>query len=97
FHVTGVQTCALPISGSACNMTSDRSISNLRRGAAPFVVLALAGLLARPAFAQDAEPSTGGLAQPEVVREYTPLTPERLERMVPKIGRATCRERGERA
>ena len=65
-------------------MTSDRSTSYLRRKRAPLVALALAGLLARPASAQDPEPSTGGLPQTEVVREYTPLTPERLERMVPK-------------
>jgi len=70
--------------GSACSMTSDRSASYLRRKRAPLVALALAGLLARPASAQDPEPSTGGLPQTEVVREYTPLTPERLERMVPK-------------
>lgn len=43
-----------------------------------------AASLALPAPAQEAEDRTGGLPQPEVVREYTPLSPERLERMVPK-------------
>ena len=62
-------------------MISDGFKLSLRRSL-PVAVM-LAGLIARPAAAQG-EPSTGGLAQPEVVRDYTPLSPERLERMVPK-------------
>ena len=65
-------------------MTSRLSPLPRRPGTPLLLALALAGLLARPAFAQEEEPSTGGLPQPEVVREYTPLSPERLERMVPK-------------
>ena len=65
-------------------MTSRRSSWPRRHCPSLLVALALAGLIARPAFAQDEEPSTGGLPQPEVVRDYTPLSPERLERMVPK-------------
>ena len=62
-------------------MISDGFKLSLRRSL--LVGVMLAGLIARPAAAQG-EPSTGGLAQPEVVRDYTPLSPERLERMVPK-------------
>ena len=62
-------------------MISDGFKLSLRRSL--LVAVMLAGLIARPAAAQG-EPSTGGLAQPEVVRDYTPLSPERLERMVPK-------------
>ena len=62
-------------------MISDGFKLSLRRSL-PVAVM-LAGLIARPAAAQG-EPSTGGLAQPEVMRDYTPLSPERLERMVPK-------------
>ena len=62
-------------------MISDGFKLSLRRSL--LVAVMLAGLITRPAAAQG-EPSTGGLAQPEVVRDYTPLSPERLERMVPK-------------
>ena len=62
-------------------MISDGFKLSLRRSL--LVAVMLAGLIARPAAAQG-EPSTGGLAQPEVVRDYTPLSPERLDRMVPK-------------
>jgi hypothetical protein len=37
-----------------------------------------------PAAAQDEAPSTGGLPQIEIERDYTPLSEERLEQMVPK-------------
>ena len=62
-------------------MISDGFKLSLRRSL--LVAVMLAGLIARPAAAQG-EPSTGGLAQPDVVRDYTPLSPERLDRMVPK-------------
>ena len=62
-------------------MISDGFKLSLRRSL--LVGVMLAGLIARPAAAQG-EPSTGGLAQPDVVRDYTPLSPERLDRMVPK-------------
>ena len=62
-------------------MISDGFKLSLRRSL--LVAVMLAGLITRPAAAQG-EPSTGGLAQPDVVRDYTPLSPERLERMVPK-------------
>ena len=62
-------------------MISDGFKLSLRRSL--LVAVMLAGLITRPAAAQG-EPSTGGLAQPDVVRDYTPLSPERLDRMVPK-------------
>lgn len=45
---------------------------------------ASASLMTSSMAAAQEEPSTGGLPQPEVVRTYTPLTPERLDEMVPK-------------
>jgi len=49
------------------------------------IAFASALLWAGPGLAQDgATPSSGGLEQPEVIREYTPLSAERLNEMVPK-------------
>ena len=45
----------------------------------------LSAMAAQPVAAQEhGTPSTGGLEQPEVVREYVPLSAERLDNMVPK-------------
>lgn len=48
------------------------------------LVFALAALCGAPAAAQEGAPPAGELEQPEVVREYTPIPPERLDQMVPK-------------
>ncbi|BBC74379.1 conserved hypothetical protein [Altererythrobacter sp. B11] len=48
------------------------------------LAVAASALAAQPAAAQEGEPSTGGLPQVEVKRDYTPLTAERLNEMVPK-------------
>ena len=45
---------------------------------------ALAVLTCAPAAAQEGAPPAGELEQPEVVRQYTPIPPERLDQMVPK-------------
>lgn len=43
-----------------------------------------AACMTSPAAAQDEAPSTGGLPQIEIERDYTPLTAQRLDQMVPK-------------
>jgi hypothetical protein len=64
------------------------SIKMVRRGES-FVrkfglAFTLAALCGAPAAAQEGAPPAGKLEQPEVVREYTPIPPERLDQMVPK-------------
>lgn len=48
------------------------------------VAAVTASLLSVPVVAQDAQPAASELEQPEVVRVYTPIPPERLDAMVPK-------------
>src|SRR5207302_4468826 len=81
FHVTGVQTCALPICRTVEAFAGYAVQVVIGPGQEELAAAALTGL-ALPA------PVTGGATRQESVRRG-------LEALAKQIGRASCRERGE--
>src|SRR5690606_39416648 len=79
FHVTGVQTCALPISSAARGRPAPRPTAPApgRAGSAPTGP--------RPA------PSAGTTTRPSAAAVRPPVRPPRAP--APQIRRASCRER----
>src|SRR5690606_39347211 len=67
FHVTGVQTCALPISARPDQLRSCRSAASLDRAAAPFfsapVAVARHGLCS-PSHGREESTTQGGTGHP---------------------------------
>src|SRR5690606_39777505 len=86
FHVTGVQTCALPISGRAARA----GVHGPARGrAAPLLPPA-----ARPAY----PPGRPGIAMAaRAARDACRVASHAAGGPAAEIGRASCRERGERS
>src|SRR5690606_41587234 len=85
FHVTGVQTCALPISAMA---TRTSFKATLCAALLALATAAAANTQEDPLFDKLDVDMDGFISRTEAVKE--PRVAERFE----KIGRASCRERG---
>src|SRR5690606_39761397 len=87
FHVTGVQTCALPIFAP---QEGDETLDAKGKLVAPALIDFGVFAIDKPAF------RFGGIARAALMPDQNPALdlPSRVS-FIAKIGRASCRERGE--
>src|SRR5690606_40582350 len=94
FHVTGVQTCALPIYANAglLDFTRDDLMNGAEMAVTLLIALALMFFVLRPLLKKVMSPEPGPLALPAAVELGQNGT---LDADGQEIGRASCRERVE--
>src|SRR5262249_58459190 len=92
WSVTGVQTCALPISFLALRSKSDDELQRIAEGTPGAILQPMEARLARKVLA-DREAARRGKREEALEAEAGRIASEANRRAL-EIGRASCRERG---